>query len=113
MHRTLPAATFVILALLPVHAVAGDDGLPDGAVCADGKPANQAEANARCESGKCLPGPSLRARPPVWYCTAREMACALPGTEGRHVDALVTLDGTRFQCLDPGTGGPYRFAPIR
>jgi len=113
MRRARTAAMLLVLTLLPVPALSRDEGLPDGAVCADAKPASEAEANALCQSGKCRPGPSVRARPPVWYCTAREMACALPGAEGAGADALITLDGTRYQCLDPGTGGHHRFAPIR
>jgi hypothetical protein len=117
MRRTTLIAALVLAALpVPADAQTGEhagERLPDGAMCADRRPADPADANARCESGKCRPGPSIRSQAPAWYCVARDMACALPGMEGRGEGAYVTLDGTRYQCLDPGTGSPHRFAPIR
>ena len=109
-HFAMP----LVVAALPVlSAAAAQTGLPDGTECAPERPDNLKEASARCRSRKCAPGPSIAAKPPAWYCVAEHMACALPGREGATADTLITLSGTTYQCLDPRTGDPHRFAPIR
>lgn len=109
-HFAMP---LVIAALLVLSAAATETELPNGAECAPERPDSREEANARCRSRICAPGPSIAAKPPAWYCIAAHMACALPGTEGAQADTIIRLAGTTYQCLDPLTGDPSRFAPIR
>ncbi|HYH22661.1 MAG TPA: hypothetical protein VD995_28965 [Azospirillum sp.] len=107
------AAIVLVLALAPEKAASPQERLENGEACSDGRPRSIPTADARCRSGKCRPGPAINAQEPDWYCLDSFMQCALPGTDGRRESAFIDLNGTRYQCLDPGTGSPHRFAPIR
>jgi len=113
MSRVLLVAVLLTAIALQSLPTVAAELLEDGEKCADSRPSNLQEANARCRSGKCAPAPSIRAQTPAWYCIAEYMSCALPGTVGAAANAYVVLEGTKYQCLDPRTGDPYRFAPIR
>jgi len=112
-HALLLAPLPVAVLLLAAEALAAREKLGDGEQCSQSRPSDMREADSQCRSNRCLPGPAIGGKPPAWYCVAPGMRCALPGRPGGKEDDTIRLAGTTYQCLDPKTGDPSRFAPIR
>ena len=64
-----------------------------------------------CRSNYCLPGPSPKpiaknsADGGLWYCTAADMNCAFPGTDGAKYGATISVDGSTLRCMNPNIKG--------
>jgi len=64
-----------------------------------------------CYSNYCMPGPSPKpiARNPAgggtWYCTAADMNCALPGTDGAKYGETINVAGSTLRCMNPNIDG--------
>lgn len=94
-------------------AIAGN--LPNGAQCARlpstarGKDVDA--GRSLCQSNYCMPGPSERRFVTEWYCIAKDMNCAWPGTAGEKYGHNRYYGDRNMVCSNPKDGGWAQFLP--
>ncbi|MCG8053017.1 MAG: hypothetical protein AB2689_08480 [Candidatus Thiodiazotropha taylori] len=68
----------------------------NGEICAN---------RGECASGYCYPAPHPRQNGAgMSICIAADMNCALQGLDGALYGAVVSMNGTRLTCRNPGNG---------
>lgn len=62
------------------------------------------EADAKCKSGSCFPGPGKGGINIAWYCVASSMNCAVPGLDGVRFGAQCNVASGSLTCMNTGAG---------
>ena len=115
VKTALTSAAFLLASSV---ALAGD--LQNGEKCSETFPVDTNVTHARCESGRCMPGPGLRnQKDQGWYCVSSTYNCAVPvpgaaGAMDGSNSTQMCVGMQRYTCANlPSSPMPIRhFVPV-